>query len=152
MFFISDSQVKTHKFASSITEKFLIENETLIFLINGELGVGKTEFVKGVASKLGFSHADITSPTFVMVNELENNRYKMYHIDLYRVEKKFARSIVYDLLEETQFSLTNKKIVVCIEWANKLLKKREFKLNVGKVVMVDIKVSKNNIRTIKIKF
>jgi len=50
-------------------------------LLYGEMGAGKTHFVKGLALGLGIS-AQVTSPTFAIVNEYEN---KLFHFDLFRI-------------------------------------------------------------------
>ncbi|NSW91224.1 MAG: tRNA (adenosine(37)-N6)-threonylcarbamoyltransferase complex ATPase subunit type 1 TsaE [Firmicutes bacterium] len=54
-----------------------------IVCLEGELGVGKTVFVKGVASALGVEEY-VTSPTFIIVNEY-NGRLPVYHFDVYRI-------------------------------------------------------------------
>lgn len=50
----------------------------------GNLGAGKTQFVKGLAAGLG-SDSEVTSPTFTLVHEHEGGRLPLYHIDLYRL-------------------------------------------------------------------
>ena len=57
-------------------------NKPLIFIIEGELGVGKTIFVKGIGQSLGINN--IVSPTFVIYYEYKN----FYHFDLYQIEDK----------------------------------------------------------------
>jgi tRNA threonylcarbamoyladenosine biosynthesis protein TsaE len=62
----------------------LLEGGELIGLI-GELGAGKTCFIKGLARGLGLRQEDILSPTFTMIQE-HHGRFTLYHIDLYRLE------------------------------------------------------------------
>ncbi|MBI3316230.1 MAG: tRNA (adenosine(37)-N6)-threonylcarbamoyltransferase complex ATPase subunit type 1 TsaE [Candidatus Omnitrophica bacterium] len=50
----------------------------------GELGSGKTTFVKGVAQGLGIAASEVASPTFVIVHEYEGRK-KVYHVDWYRL-------------------------------------------------------------------
>jgi tRNA threonylcarbamoyladenosine biosynthesis protein TsaE len=54
--------------------------------LEGELGVGKTCFVKGLAAGLGLDEKEITSPTFTLIAEHYRGRIPLYHIDLYRLE------------------------------------------------------------------
>jgi tRNA threonylcarbamoyladenosine biosynthesis protein TsaE len=58
-----------------------------IVCLQGELGSGKTHLTKGIAAGLEVSER-VTSPTFIIVNEyvIPGRRYRLYHIDLYRVE------------------------------------------------------------------
>ena len=53
--------------------------------LSGDLGAGKTQFVKGLARGLGIG-ARIHSPTFSLINVYEGGRMTLYHIDLYRLE------------------------------------------------------------------
>ena len=57
-----------------------------VFALTGDLGAGKTQFVKGFVAGVG-SEAEVTSPTFVLVHEYEGGRLPVYHFDFYRVEK-----------------------------------------------------------------
>ncbi len=54
--------------------------------LNGDLGAGKTLFIKGIGSSLAISPGAITSPTFTIINEY-GGTYPLYHFDLYRLEK-----------------------------------------------------------------
>jgi tRNA threonylcarbamoyladenosine biosynthesis protein TsaE len=60
-----------------------------VFALSGDLGAGKTQFVKGFVSGLG-STADVTSPTFVLVHEYDGGRLPVYHFDFYRLEHRDA--------------------------------------------------------------
>src|SRR5208282_5341223 len=62
----------------------LLEGGELLGLI-GELGAGKTCFIKGLAHGLRLREEDILSPTFTMIQE-HQGRLPLYHIDLYRLE------------------------------------------------------------------
>ena len=61
-----------------------------VFALTGDLGAGKTQFVKGFVAGLG-SSAEVTSPTFVLVHEYEGGRLPVYHFDFYRLEKQRGR-------------------------------------------------------------
>lgn len=55
-----------------------------IFLLNGDLGVGKTVFTKGFAEGLNITEP-ITSPTFTLIQEYGEGRLPLYHMDMYRI-------------------------------------------------------------------
>jgi len=84
-----------------------------IVLITGELGAGKTTLIKGIAKGLNID-LNIKSPSFVIVSEY-SGKYKLYHIDLYRVDGEEIYNLgLSEFLENG---------VVCIEWADKLKKR-----------------------------
>ena len=56
-----------------------------VIALTGELGAGKTQFVRGVARGLGIA-ARVHSPTFTLVNEYGGGRLNLFHLDLYRLE------------------------------------------------------------------
>ena len=58
-----------------------------IIALKGELGTGKTQFVKGVVAGLG-STAEVTSPTFTLVHEYAGGRVPVYHFDFFRIEDR----------------------------------------------------------------
>lgn len=58
-----------------------------VVLLYGDLGAGKTQFAKGVASTLGLDPNQVTSPTFPLVQEYETDRgFPLYHFDFYRID------------------------------------------------------------------
>jgi tRNA threonylcarbamoyladenosine biosynthesis protein TsaE len=57
----------------------------LVIGLSGDLGAGKTQFVKGIARGLGIT-ALVHSPTFTIVNEYGGGRLRLFHLDLYRLE------------------------------------------------------------------
>jgi tRNA threonylcarbamoyladenosine biosynthesis protein TsaE len=62
-----------------------------VFALRGDLGAGKTQFVKGFVAGLS-SKANVTSPTFVLIHEYGDGRLPAYHFDFYRVESREALS------------------------------------------------------------
>ncbi len=60
-----------------------------VFALTGDLGAGKTQFVKGFVAGLR-SAAEVTSPTFVLVHEYEGGRLPVYHFDFYRLDNREA--------------------------------------------------------------
>jgi tRNA A37 threonylcarbamoyladenosine biosynthesis protein TsaE len=62
-----------------------------LLALSGELGTGKTFFVKALAVSLGIEEL-VTSPTFVLMNEYSSGRLPLYHLDLYRVGESQVRA------------------------------------------------------------
>ncbi|MCE9610377.1 MAG: tRNA (adenosine(37)-N6)-threonylcarbamoyltransferase complex ATPase subunit type 1 TsaE [Chthoniobacter sp.] len=56
-----------------------------VLALSGDLGAGKTHFVKGLAAGLGTA-ASVTSPTFTLLHEYPGGRLPLYHFDLYRLD------------------------------------------------------------------
>lgn len=82
-------------------------------LLTGELGAGKTVFAKGIAAGAGVASPDrVSSPSFTLVNVYEG-RWKVFHIDLYRLDR--AAEIA-DLGWEDMLG----QGIVIVEWAEKL--------------------------------
>ncbi len=80
--YVSRSEEDTLELAQNIeSEKF----PNMVICLEGELGSGKTVFVKGFASALGLDET-ITSPTFNLVKEYLNGELPLYHMDVYRLE------------------------------------------------------------------
>jgi tRNA threonylcarbamoyladenosine biosynthesis protein TsaE len=58
-----------------------------VLALCGDLGAGKTQFVKGLAAGLGYK-SDVTSPTFTLIHEYLGGRLPLYHFDFYRLESE----------------------------------------------------------------
>jgi tRNA threonylcarbamoyladenosine biosynthesis protein TsaE len=84
----------------------------LVIGLSGDLGAGKTQFVKGIARGLGISER-VHSPTFALVNIYAGGRLALFHLDLYRLETR--EQILSAGLEEY---LTPDGVTV-IEWAER---------------------------------
>jgi tRNA threonylcarbamoyladenosine biosynthesis protein TsaE len=82
-----------------------------VVLLEGELGAGKTAFVRGLAIGLGAPEDEVSSPTFTLVQEYRG-RMPFLHADLYRVSGAEADELGLDEL--------GRDGVVAIEWAAKL--------------------------------
>ncbi len=82
--FISNSPGETEQFGRDFALK--IHQGTVIGL-RGELGTGKTQFVKGLAAGLG-STAEVTSPTFSLIHEYSAGRLPVYHFDFFRIDHR----------------------------------------------------------------
>lgn len=81
-------EIKNLNEIDQIAKKFLVELEkNKIFCFDGEMGAGKTTFIKALCKSLGVNE-NINSPTFSIVNEYETDDGKIiYHFDCYRINK-----------------------------------------------------------------
>ncbi len=84
-----------------------------IFLLEGDLGVGKTVFAKGFAVGIGVQDP-ITSPTFTILQEYEQGRIPLYHFDVYRIADPEE---MYELGYEQYFFGEG---ACLIEWASRI--------------------------------
>ena len=108
--YTSKSENDTFTLAENIeSEKF----ENMIICLDGDLGSGKTVFVKGFALSLGIKE-NITSPTFNIIKEYESGELPLYHMDVYRIDDNPEIGI------EDYF---NKSGITIIEWSD-LIKDR----------------------------
>ena len=99
-------EMDTLELAQNIeSEKF----PDMVICLIGELGSGKTVFVKGFAQALGINET-ITSPTFTIVKEYESGELPLYHMDVYRLEDNKDNIGLTDYF--------NKGGITIIEWAN----------------------------------
>lgn len=112
MEFITKSPSETEKIGEEVVKKFFIPS---LFCLFGELGSGKTTFIRGAAKYFGIEK--IRSPTFVYVFIYNLPNLNLYHIDLYRVDKELE----WDLLAFDEY-LKDEKGIVFIEWADKVKK------------------------------
>lgn len=88
----------------------LVEECGVFVNLYGEIGAGKTAFVKLVADALGIKEK-VTSPSFVILNEYHSSRLPLYHFDLYRLENEGIKTIVDELREYS------KNCITFVEWA-----------------------------------
>jgi tRNA threonylcarbamoyladenosine biosynthesis protein TsaE len=84
--FISESAEETAAFGR---ERALTTRAGDIIALAGDLGTGKTQFVKGFVAGVG-SEATVTSPTFTLLHEYTGGRLAVYHFDFYRLEDREA--------------------------------------------------------------
>lgn len=88
-----------------------VEDSGAFVCLYGDIGAGKTAFVKEVCKFLGVKQK-VTSPSFVILNEYKSGKLPIYHFDLYRLENEGV-STVKDELEE----YSEGKILTFVEWA-----------------------------------
>lgn len=94
-------------------------NHALIFALQGNLGAGKTTFIKGFIRGLGYKKR-ITSPTFLIFKrfDVKNKGFKnVYHVDAYRIK----RGSELDVLGFKEV-LSSSQNIVLVEWADKIKK------------------------------
>ena len=102
---LDDTRDLAAKFAD-----FVVQNGAFVSLY-GEIGAGKTAFVKLVAEALDVKER-VTSPSFVILNEYYSAKIPIYHFDLYRLENEGVKTIIDELREYSQG-----KILTFVEWA-----------------------------------
>jgi tRNA threonylcarbamoyladenosine biosynthesis protein TsaE len=82
LLFVADSVEKTNSLGKKLGS-FMLAGD--LIALSGELGAGKTTFVKALARGLGIPEDGVSSPSYTLLNEY-NGRIPMYHFDLYRLE------------------------------------------------------------------
>jgi tRNA threonylcarbamoyladenosine biosynthesis protein TsaE len=78
----------------------------------GDLGAGKTAFVRGLARGIGADSEEVSSPTFTLVQQYEGTSVTLYHVDLYRLEPAEVDDLGLD-------DLIDAGGIVAIEWADR---------------------------------
>jgi len=109
----SESAAETVKLAKKFAAR-LKEND--VVALSGQLGAGKTHFIKGIASFFGADGKSVISPTFNIMKEYYGITMKIYHFDLYRLES-------HKELERIGFrDYTSDEGAICVaEWPEKVM-------------------------------
>jgi tRNA threonylcarbamoyladenosine biosynthesis protein TsaE len=108
-----------------------------VLLLAGDLGAGKTAFVRGVAEGLGIDPDAVSSPTFTLIQEYRGGRLVLSHVDLYRLTPVEVDDLGLD-------ELTARGGVTAIEWPDRL------SWDLPNVVYVRIEHAGDNLRAISI--
>ncbi len=110
--FQSDSEAATDRFARACAEAI---SEGITLALNGELGSGKTRFVRAFCVGLGMDPADVSSPTFVLMQLYQGPKWAVSHFDTYRLGDPDE----FLALGAEEYLLDPDHICV-IEWANRV--------------------------------
>lgn len=107
----SNNVAETEQIAANLAET-LLGGECIA--LEGDLGAGKTQFVRGLTRGLGGNPATVSSPTFVLLNVYPGGRLALYHLDAYRVggADDFDAIGFSELLDQGQ--------VVVVEWPSRV--------------------------------
>ena len=108
--FLTTCEEETFFVAGEIAKS--LKNPTIIVL-EGDVGAGKTHFVKGFAKALGYEDI-VTSPTFTILNEYECDGFYIYHFDMYRLS---SMEDAVALGFEEYLDLNNLNGFALVEWA-----------------------------------
>lgn len=108
--YISHSADETYSIGRKIAELY---GKGKVFALFGGLGMGKTAFTKGLAAGYGIN-ADVTSPTFALVNEYFGEKTVLYHFDMYRI------SSWDDLYSTGFFDYLGTDAVLSVEWSENI--------------------------------
>ena len=111
-----------------------------IILITGEVGTGKTTLIKEYCKLIGVEET-VNSPTYTLINEYQNKRGKIVHMDLYRVKD------INEINELGFFEYLENNIVI-IEWPEIILKMIDIKYSMINITFINEKERKLSINNI----
>ena len=111
-----------------------------IILITGEVGTGKTTLIKEYCKLIGVEEI-VNSPTYTLINEYQNKRGKIVHMDLYRVKD------INEINELGFFEYLENNIVI-IEWPEIILKMIDIKYSMINIIFINEKERKLSINNI----
>jgi tRNA threonylcarbamoyladenosine biosynthesis protein TsaE len=131
---VTHSEAETSAVGSELARS--LDAGSVVLLI-GELGAGKTAFVRGLAEGLGIDPELVSSPTFTLIQEYRGGRLPLHHVDLYRL-----RSIEVDDLGLDELMLGGG--VAAIEWPDRLARE------IPSAVRVRIDLGDGDARTVQI--
>ena len=124
MEYVSNSPAETEDLGAALAERL---KPGTVVAFSGDLGAGKTAFVRGLARGLGIPDR-VTSPTFTIVNEYEGGRLPLFHFDLYRMD---SPEELFDIGWEDYLARGG---VCAVEWSENIADALE-----GDVVRVDLR-------------
>ena len=108
----SNSEQETRSIASALAQDLAMGT---VLLLSGDLGAGKTAFVRGLAEGLGIDAGEVTSPTFTLVHEYRGGRLPLIHVDLYRLDRADLDEIGLD----QDLAAVG---IIAVEWAERMVR------------------------------
>ncbi len=110
----TQSTQETEQFGATVAKRLLKDDTLPRFLaLYGDLGVGKTAFVRGFVSVLSPASL-VRSPTFALVNEYRGGKYPLFHFDMYRIDSED------DLLSIGFYDYLDRNGICLVEWSEKI--------------------------------
>jgi tRNA threonylcarbamoyladenosine biosynthesis protein TsaE len=106
---LSRADAETEAIGADLAARLVAGSRVLLY---GELGAGKTAFVRGLAAGLGIDPDEVSSPTFTLVQEYRGGRLPLVHVDLYRLAAGEVDDLGLDALAADG--------VLAIEWAERM--------------------------------
>lgn len=110
MQYTTNSETETFNLGAKLSCQFHSKDVVLLY---GELGVGKSVFIRGVARQLGITEP-MPSPTFTIVNQYVSDTVKVNHFDLYRISDPYE---LYEIGFEEY--IYDENSITFIEWPEK---------------------------------
>jgi tRNA threonylcarbamoyladenosine biosynthesis protein TsaE len=107
--YVTQSEQETFALAERLAKTLAAGTAVLLF---GDLGAGKTAFVRGLAAGLGIDPAEVSSPTFVLIQQYRGP-VPLTHVDLYRLDSAAA-------VEDLGLDELASGAVLAVEWADRL--------------------------------
>ena len=107
---VTNSPAETEALGAALAEEL---KPGAVVAFTGDLGAGKTAFVRGLARGLGIGER-VTSPTFTIVNEYEGGRLPLFHFDMYRLD---SADELFDIGWEDYLARGG---VCAVEWSEKV--------------------------------
>lgn len=116
----SNSESDTRAIAAAVASRLAPGS---VVLLSGDLGAGKTAFVRGLAEGLGIDPDEVTSPTFTLVHEYRGGRLPLIHVDLYRLDRVDLDEVGLDQDLAAQG-------ITAVEWPDRLARRHDAAMTV----------------------
>lgn len=125
--FYSESHEETKKLGEILAGWFIKNKQSTLLTLSGDLGAGKTVFIKGLAKGLGIKKT-ILSPSFVLLRSYKGSSgWKLDHVDAYRLAPEDAKIFDFNKIKKA-------KTIIAVEWPEKIIKtlpRSSFKINIS---------------------